>query len=126
MLIIGRIRIEQYREITTDITTDEVVITPERIEHSNLHEGAFDRYQNYIPEMLFHPDIILKDKKPNTAILIKKIDVDGTNLELVLRLHVSSDLPQYKNSVLSFWMISESRRKRYERNKQIIYRAEEI
>lgn len=126
MLIIGRIRKELYREISADITTDEVIITPERIEHSNLHEGAFDQYRQYIPDMLFQPDIIIKDKRPNTAVLIKRIDLNGINLELVLRLHDSSDLPQYKNSILSFWMISENRRKRYERNKQVVYRMEDV
>ena len=31
-----------YEKITNDITTDEVIITEERIEHSNLHDRAFD------------------------------------------------------------------------------------
>lgn len=126
MLVVGRIKREMYRAIAADITTDEVIITPERIAHSNRHEAAFDCYRSYIPQMLYQPDIVIKDKRPHTAILIKRIDVDGENLELVLRLHVTTDLPQYKNSVLSFWAISERRRKRYERNKQIVYTAEDV
>lgn len=126
MFAIGRIKREMYAEIALDITTEDVIITQERIDHSNLHMQAFDKFKAYIPEMLMQPDIIFADKKPNTAILIKRIDVDGLNLELVLRLHVATDQPAYKNSILSFWHISENRRQNYERNKQIIYRKPEL
>ena len=121
MLTVGKIVLAMYEKITRDITTDEVIITEERIEHSNLHDQAFERYGMYIPDVLRNPDLIFEDKHPNTAILIKQIEEHGKNAQLVLRLHVSSDLPEHKNSVISFWIISEGRRRNYERNKRIIY-----
>lgn len=41
MHTVGRIDLAMYEKITSDITTDEVIITEERIEHSNLHDHAF-------------------------------------------------------------------------------------
>ena len=120
MHTVGRIDLAMYEKITSDITTDEVIITEERIEHSNLHDHAFDRYGVYIPDILRAPDLIFEDKNPNTAILIKQVEEDGKNAQLVLRLHVSSDHPEHKNSIISFWIISEGRRKNYERNKRIV------
>ncbi len=115
-----------YRDISESITTEEVIITDERVSHSNLHQGAFDQYKQYIPQVLSDPDFIFRDKNPNTACLIRRIDVEGKNAQLVLRLHVQGDDPQYKNSILSFWDISDSRRENYERNKDIVYRRPRI
>lgn len=126
MHTVGRIDLAMYEKITSDITTDEVIITEERMEHSNLHDRAFDRYGVYIPDILRAPDLIFEDKNPNTAILIKQVEEDGKNAQLVLRLHVSSDHPEHKNSIISFWIISEGRRKNYERNKRIVYIKKEV
>jgi len=124
MQIVGRINPEFFRPITTEVTTDQVVITDERIAHSNLHCDAYTKYSSFIPAVLADPDFAFRDKKPNTAVLIKRIEQDGKSLELVLRLHVSTDHPEYKNSIISFWDISETRRRNYERNKDIIYRKQ--
>lgn len=126
MHVVGRINREFFKAITEDITVDQVIITDERIAHSNLHSDAYVKYGSYIPDVLADPDFAFRDKKPNTVVLIKRIKKDGKNLELVLRLHVSTDHPEYKNSIISFWDISEARRKNYERNKDIIYKKESI
>lgn len=126
MYTLGKIIPEMYKDISCDITTDEVIITEERIEHSNRHESAFDRYGFYIPDVLNDPDLIFEDKRPHTAILIKQIEDHGKNVQIVLRLHVSEDPPEYKNSIISFWTISLERRKNYERNKKMIYIRNEM
>lgn len=118
----GRIVRSMFKEISETITTDEVIITEERIEHSNLHANAYDKYGKYMPEVLEDPDLIFRDKKPNTAVLVKQIVREGNNLQLVLRLHIPEDDPEYKNSVISFWDISDKRRENYERNKDVVYK----
>lgn len=122
--VVGRINRDFFKAITTDATTDEVIITDERIEHSNLHDNAYTKYGAFVSTVLSEPDFAFRDKKPNTAVLVKQIQQDGKNLQLVLRIHVSTDEPSFKNSIISFWDISETRRKNYERNKEIIYRKE--
>ena len=114
-----------FKSISPSILTDEVIITPERIEHSNLHDSAYDKYKHYISDLLADPDFIFRDKKPNTAVLIKRIEINEKSLQLVLRLHVTQDNPAYKNSIISFWDIGERRRKNYERTRDIVYRKPE-
>ena len=112
MHIVGRIDLAMYEKITSDITTDEVIITEERIEHSNTNLLIYCFTNRFFTL--------------NTAILIKQVEEDGKNAQLVLRLHVSSDHPEHKNSIISFWIISEGRRKNYERNKRIVYIKKEV
>ena len=125
MILVGKISRDMFRIISPTILTDEVIITSERIEHSNLHDSAYDKYREYIPELLANPDFIFRDKIPNTAVLIKRIKTDDKSLQLVLRLHVPQDNPTYKNSIISFWDIGERRRKNYERTRDIVYRRPE-
>lgn len=125
MISAGRISRAMFKSISPSILTDEVIITPERIEHSNLHDSAYDKYKHYISDLLADPDFIFRDKKPNTAVLIKRIEINEKSLQLVLRLHVPQDNPAYKNSIISFWDIGERRRKNYERTRDIVYRKPE-
>ena len=125
MIPVGKISRDMFRIISPTILTDEVIITSERIEHSNLHDSAYNKYGKYIPELLANPDFIFRDKSPNTAVLVKRIEVGEKSLQLVLRLHVPQDNPSYKNSIISFWDIGERRRKNYERTRDIVYRRPE-
>lgn len=48
MYCVGKIDREKFACIAKVITTDEVIITDERIAHSNLHQNAFERFGKYI------------------------------------------------------------------------------
>lgn len=122
---IGTINTEHFEKITNDITTDEVIITDERIKHCNKHNNAYDKYKQYIPEMLIDPDYIFSNEKENTGVVVKTIEQEGKPLELILRLHTSTDEDGKKNSIISFWDISEKTLKRYLRTKNIVYRKGE-
>ena len=123
---VGKINRAMFLKISREITTEEVIITNERIEHSNKHQNAYDKYGCFISNVLSDPDFIFEDIHPNTAILIREIQVDGMNLQIVLRLHVPSDEPGYKNSVISFWNIGQKRKDNYRKNKKIIYRRGDL
>lgn len=122
MLYVGKINRELYKVITSDITTEDVVISDERIAHSNQHGNAFEKYGKYAADVLSDPDFIIADKRPNTAVLYRKIETGEKTIQLILRLHVSTDNPAYKNSIISFWDIGEKRRKAYEKNGKTIYK----
>lgn len=123
---VGRIDIEKYRCITGDITTDEVIITPERIQHiEERHPGAYDKIKGYLQQALDDPDYILEDEKnPNTGIILKLVDENGIRFQMVLRVHTSTDPDGFKNSIISGWDISESRWKNYVNNKKVLYKKE--
>ena len=120
---IGKIDIKKYNVVTDDIKTDEVIITDMQINHiKDRHGDDFKRFFKFIPETLENPDYILEDEyNKNTALILKEILCENEKLQLILRLHTSNDNPEFKNSIISFWKISNSRWESYLRNKKIIY-----
>ena len=123
---VGRIHLETYRCITDDISTDEVIITSERIEHiKERHPGAFEKVKPFLEAALKTPDYILADdKNPNTGLILKLIEKDGLRIQMVIRVHTSTDAPEFKNSIISAWEISESRWNNYVNNKKVLYKRE--
>ena len=122
MQVIGRIDLEKFSKHFPDMTTDEVIMTDERIGHiEKRHPGAYERYGQYIPEVLDGFQYMLEDDLPNTALLMKQFESsDGARLALVLRLHTSQDNPDFKNSILSLWEIGEAKWNQYKRTKKIL------
>lgn len=125
MQIIGKIDIEKYRVVSAHIRTDEVIITEERIAHiKERHPNDFERYAQYLTEVVEAPDYILASKKPNTAFLLKSFTAAGERFQLILRLAVEGDTAGYKNSVITFLRVEEKRYNRYLRTKKILYKSE--
>lgn len=123
MQTVGYIDIEKYRCITDDITTDEVIITEERIQHiADHHPGHFEKAYPFLQMILENPDYILKDKNPNTGLLLKEVAVNESRFQVVLRLHTSTDTEGFKNSVISLWEIRGKEFERLIRSKKILYR----
>lgn len=122
---VGKLDKKIYSCVTADITTDEVIITDERIEHiQDHHPGHFEKIYPYLRKAISAPDYILEDKNPRSALILKKIEADEFKLQVVLRLHTAEDTSGHKNSVISAWEISESRWRNYMKNKKILYRQE--
>lgn len=122
---IGQIDTEKYRVVTEDIRTDEVVITDERIQHiKKRHPRDFERYKNYLSQIVEAPDYILEANKPNTAFVLKAFEDAGERFQLILRLATNADNPEYKNSVITFLRVEEKRYKRYLRTKKLLYKSE--
>ena len=117
--------IAKYRCIAPDIRTGEVIITDERIEHiRKRHPNDFERYSQYIGEMVKNPQYILEDPFPNTAVILQEFCEEGERFRLVLKLAVVGDGAHKKNSVITFMKISEKKFGKYLRNKKILYKAE--
>lgn len=116
---------ELYSCITSDIQSDDVIITDKQIVHiRERHPNDYERYYGYIEQIIQYPDYILEANKPNTAFVLKHIEDNGKNYELILRLRTSEDPLEYKNSVITFLKVEEKRYNRYLRTKKILYKAE--
>jgi hypothetical protein len=123
---IGKIDKNIYKCITDDIVTDEVIITDERIGHIKYrHPNDFERYCEYLKEIVEQPDYIVETSKPNTALILKEIiESDEKQFKAVLRLTTSTDNADFKNSIITFMKINEKEWSRLLRNKKIIYKKE--
>lgn len=87
-------------------------------------EAVYERFAQYLFEIISDPDYILQANKPNTAFLLKQICDADERFELILRLKVCSDPAGYKNSVITFLRIEEKKWKKYIRNKTVLYKKE--
>lgn len=123
--IIGKIDVEIYKCVTKDIMTDEVIITERQIEHiKERHPNDFERFSQHFEEIIKNPDYIIEANKPNTALILKEVEVNKERFKTILRLVTSQDNSEYKNSIITFMKIDEKDWKRILKNKKILYKSE--
>lgn len=122
---VGKINRDIYKCITADIVTEEVVITDNQLQHIlDRHPEAYKEVVHYLSDIIQEPDFIIEDKHDNTGLVIKRVKLKKEYAQMVLRICTSVDDPNYKNSVISCWEISEKRLQNYLRNKRILYKKE--
>ena len=125
MHIIGKINKNLYKCVTEDITTEEVIITDNQINHiKNRHPNDYENFSSYFSDILSDPDFILEANKPNTAFILKQITENDLTVQLILRLQTSQDPKGYKNSIITFLKIDIKTWNKYLRNKKILYRKD--
>lgn len=122
---IGKLDKKIYCCISSDIVTDDVIITDERIHHiKERHPNDFERYCGYLKDMVENPQYILEANKPNSALIVGHYDDCGKNYKLILRLQTSTDPDGYKNSIISFQKVENKRYTRYLNSDKVLYRRE--
>ena len=125
MHIIGKINKNIYKCVTEDITTEEVIITDNQINHiKNRHPNDYENFSSYFSDILSDPDFILEANKPNTAFILKQITENDLTVQLILRLQTSQDPKGYKNSIITFLKIDIKTWNKSLRNKKILYRKD--
>lgn len=125
MHIIGKINKNIYKCVSEDITTEEVIITDNQINHiKNRHPNDYENFSSYFSDILSDPDFILEANKPNTAFILKQITENDLTVQLILRLQTSQDPKGYKNSIITFLKIDIKTWNKYLRNKKILYRKD--
>ena len=122
---ICKINRELYRVVEDDLVSDDVIITEQQILHiEEGHPGDYARLSAYIPQALQEPDYILRGNRPHTALVLKQITTSELTAEVILRLKVSSDPEEYKNSIITMWNLSPKRFRRLLRQSEILYKKE--
>ena len=123
MQYIGKIDRKKFREISKDITTDDVILTDKQVEHiKERHPNDYELYFKFIKEIVENPDYIIKDTKPNTGFLLKTFVKEDKRFQLILRLHTNEDIKGYRNSIITFLKINRKKYNQYLRNKEIVWR----
>lgn len=122
---IGKINKDIYNCVTEDIVTEDVIITDERIKHiKERHPNDFEKYCQYMIEMVSSPEFIVEANKPKSALILKSFADDDKQFKAVLRLVTSSDNADFKNSIITFMKINNQEWKRLIKNKKILYKSE--
>lgn len=103
------------------LQTTEVVVTDERIARiKERHPEDYLLFEQYGRESILSPDILIQDiKNVGTVFAVKKLP--DTNLNVVLRLVLDTDNPDFKNSVMTFYRIREKNLKKLMEKNPVLY-----
>lgn len=106
------------------IQTDEIIVTEERLEHiKERHIEDFTLFEEYCTDVVENPDYIIKDmKNEGTVFMVKKLS--DTNLNVIIRLVLSTDKEGLKNSVMTFYRIRERNLNKLIDKNILLYKAE--
>ena len=98
-------------------------MTGERIEHTQKrHPGDYEKYIDYIPDIIKNPDYILEDKdNVHTILVLKTINETGKNIQVVIKIQTNKEKNMY-NSIITFWHIRDRNYKSTIKNNKIIYK----
>lgn len=125
MQYIGRLDRKIYSCVASDIVTDEVIITDERIQHiRERHPGDYERYYGYLTQIVENSNYILEANKSKSALLLKAFEENGKKYKIILCLKTSTDPDEYKNSIISFQKVEDRRYIRYTNSEKVLYRRE--
>ena len=124
MHYIGKLNKQQLGKYKDKIITDEVVMTNERIIHTQKrHPGDYEKYIAYVPSIINDPDYILEDKdNKDTILMLKTIKEKEHNIQVVVKLLTNIEEKNKSNSILTFWHIRNRNYKSTIRNNAIIYK----
>lgn len=127
MIVLGNFSPSLFRRLELHfgvLRTSEVIITDERIAHIQSHHPQdYCLFEQYGQEAIFSPDFLVQDEKNfGTVFAIKRLP--ETNLNVVVRLVLESDDPDYKNSVMTFYRIRERNLKKLLEKNPLLYTSE--
>ena len=124
---IADIDIAKYSVVAPNIRSSTLVLTDNQKEHIIKRRGQefFDKYADHFAEIAKDPDYIFPDKAhQNTAIACKTLEIDGSNVNLVIRLAVQGDDENLENSVITAVVEGKKRYAQRLRNNIPLYKKE--
>lgn len=106
---VGVLNLKLLKDEFGPIRTDEVILMKERELHIiERHPNDYECFMNNRFECITDPDIIIKDTKHlGTLFIIKKLD--DTNLNVLLRIVMESDNPNFKNSIMTAYQLNDKK-----------------
>ncbi len=106
------------------LQTNEIIVTQERLEHiKERHINDFPLFEEYAPQAISSPDLVIKDQSnAGTVFMIKHLA--DTNLNVVVRLALSTDMVGYKNSVMTFYRIRNKNLRKLKNKHKVLYKKE--
>lgn len=122
--LLGKINLEPLVGTFGEIQTNEIIITDERMEHIlERHPEDYGLFSKYVVLTVTKPNIIIKDKKNvGTIFMIKKLS--DTNINVVVRVALSTDKKGLKNSVMTFYRLRDKNMKKLMKKNEVLYNTE--
>ena len=118
----GNIELSIFEAEFGKLQTNEVFLTDAcEIHIKEHHPEDYSLLLEYGMSIINNPDIILCDNKNvGTVLLIRRLP--ETNLNLVLRLALETDIKGRKNSIMTFYRVRESNLNKLLNRNKILYK----
>lgn len=106
------------------LQTAEIIVTDERLAHIQArHPQDYCLFQAYGACTVLSPDLILQDTKhAGTIFAVRRLP--ETNLNVVVRLALGTDVPGHKNSVMTFYRIRDKNLHKLMEKYPLLYKRE--
>lgn len=121
---LGKIDVARLEKEFGKIQTDEIIVTGERLSHiKERHPEDYNLFRKYGEESIQNPDYIIRDgKHDGTVFMVKKLK--ETNLNVVVRVALDTDVKGLKNSVMTFYRIRERNLQKLIEKNNLLYKKE--
>ena len=122
--LLGKIKLEPLVQTFGEIRTDEIILTNERRIHiMERHPQDYELFLKYGGLTVTQPDLIVKDEKNDgTVFMIKKLA--DTNISVVVRVALSTDKKELKNSVMTSYRVRDKNLKKMLERNEVLYKKE--
>ena len=119
--VLGKIELKLLEKVFGEIQTDEIIITNERIKHIlERHREDCDLFLQYAVSTVTQPDVVIKDyKNVGTVFMVKR--VSNININVVVRVALSTDKTGLKNSVMTFYRLRDKNLKKLMKKNEVLY-----
>lgn len=129
-IIVGKLDSKLLSKIGIKLTTDEVILTYERLNHvESKRAQLYNNIQDILQDALRNPEYIYQDwnNRSNTIILIKSIN-ENYKINIVIKVAVLNDIKHTKNSIITMMKIGKKTFYKILKNKQekILYKRLDI
>ncbi len=121
---IGKLDKMNIQDEFGEVQTQDVILTSEREQHIvERHSNDYNSFKLYCKSCVESPDIIIKDTKHiNSIFMVKK--TDEHNLNILIRLSVIGDNPDYKNSIITAYRLNDAKVERLIEKHKMLYKKE--
>lgn len=121
MKYIGKLDTTKIGYFQDLITTEDIIITNERIEHiKKRHPGDYEKYIECVIDIIRFPNYVLEDKNNENTIIILKHLIEQ-NIQIVIKLQIDRK-ENRSNSIITFWTIRNRNYKSVIKNNKILYK----
>ncbi len=119
---IGRYDTDKVSNEFGKIMTKDVVLMNERKKHIiERHPEDYISFDANAKACIENPDFIIRDTKHNgTVFNIKKID--DSNLNILIRLVLETDNPEYKNSIITAYRLNDKKVQKLIEKHKLLYK----
>ena len=119
---LGKLNTEIIEMEFGNIQTSDVILTKERSTHIMSHHSQdYKLFENHGSISIEQPDYIIKDKNHiGTVFMVKKMS--NTNLNVIVRIALSTDKDGLHNSVMTFYRLRERNLEKLINKHKLLYK----